>query len=92
MPALQRSGSRSPALRSCPRQAALRATKAIAGGSFADIAVDNILSRSTLEPRDRRLVTELVYGCVCRQLTLDILIDCALGTILLGAKIPGFCP
>ena len=61
--------------RSCARQAAYTALKAIVGGSFADVAVDNVLTRSTLSPADRRLATELIYGCVRRQGTLDALID-----------------
>jgi 16S rRNA (cytosine967-C5)-methyltransferase len=57
------------------RQCAYSALKAIAAGSFADVAVDQWLSRSSLSLNDRRLATELVYGCVRRQLTLDTLID-----------------
>ncbi|MGA1475215.1 MAG: 16S rRNA (cytosine(967)-C(5))-methyltransferase [Prochlorothrix sp.] len=77
MPAPRRSGFATlpAAARSCPRQAAFLALKAIAGGSFADVAVDNALNRSSLSPRDRRLATEIVYGCVRRQYTLDTLID-----------------
>ena len=44
-------------------------------GAFADLALDRHLQRSGLVGADRRLVTELVYGCVRRQRTLDALID-----------------
>ncbi len=68
-----------------PRQLALVALQAIAAGTFADVALDRILQHGSagksptatapLTPLDRRLITELVYGTVRRQRTLDALID-----------------
>lgn len=40
-----------------------------------DVALDRTLRQTTLSELDRALVTELVYGCVRRQRTLDALID-----------------
>ena len=59
-----------------PRQASLVALRAVSQqGAYADAALDRVLQRSDFSDRDRRLVTELVYGCVRRQRTLDALID-----------------
>ncbi len=59
-----------------PRQAAFLALKAISQKqAYADIALDQVLQRSQLSARDRRLATELVYGSVRRQRTLDALIN-----------------
>ncbi|MGP1384189.1 MAG: 16S rRNA (cytosine(967)-C(5))-methyltransferase [Thainema sp.] len=59
-----------------PRQAAFLALKAInQKQAYADIALDQVLQRSQLSARDRRLATELVYGSVRRQRTLDALIN-----------------
>jgi 16S rRNA (cytosine967-C5)-methyltransferase len=58
-----------------PRQLAFLALRAVHRGAFADVAVDKILSQSDLAGSDRRLLTELVYGSVRRQRTLDALID-----------------
>jgi 16S rRNA (cytosine967-C5)-methyltransferase len=44
-------------------------------GAFADVALDRFLSQANLSPVDRRLATELVYGSVKRQRTLDAIID-----------------
>ncbi len=44
-------------------------------GAYTDIALDRVLRTADLKGADRRLVTELVYGCVRRQRTLDALID-----------------
>lgn len=57
------------------RQSAFLALKAIHKGAFADVALDNVLHQSQLSALDRRLVTELVYGTIRRQRTLDTLID-----------------
>jgi 16S rRNA (cytosine967-C5)-methyltransferase len=52
------------------------ALRSIAKGAFADIAVDRVLQQAQdLAGRDRGLMTELVYGCVRRQRSLDYLID-----------------
>ncbi|MEC4804556.1 MAG: 16S rRNA (cytosine(967)-C(5))-methyltransferase [Jaaginema sp. PMC 1079.18] len=59
-----------------PRQLALLALQDIQQkGAYTDIALDRVLRSSHLEPRDRALVTELVYGIVRRQRSLDALID-----------------
>lgn len=47
----------------------------MAKGAFADVELDKRLRRSALSNLDRRLVTELVYGSVRRQRTLDALLD-----------------
>ncbi len=57
------------------RQLAFQTLRAIQAGAYADIALDRTLSQSPITGPDRRLLTELVYGCVRRQRTLDALID-----------------
>ncbi|PSB21632.1 16S rRNA (cytosine(967)-C(5))-methyltransferase [Phormidesmis priestleyi ULC007] len=57
------------------RQLAFLALRLIKKGAFADVAVDKVLHQTELSAVDRRLLTELVYGCVRRQRTLDTLID-----------------
>jgi 16S rRNA (cytosine967-C5)-methyltransferase len=57
------------------RQSAFIALKAVHKGAFADVALDRILAKHTLSDPDRRLLTELVYGCVRRMRSLDALID-----------------
>jgi 16S rRNA (cytosine967-C5)-methyltransferase len=57
------------------RQSAFIALKAVHKGAFADVALDRILANHTLSDADRRLLTELVYGCVRRMRSLDTLID-----------------
>ena len=44
-------------------------------GSYADVALHNRLRNTPLPENDRALATELVYGCVRRQYTLDTLIQ-----------------
>ncbi|MEM8614228.1 MAG: 16S rRNA (cytosine(967)-C(5))-methyltransferase [Cyanobacteria bacterium P01_H01_bin.105] len=44
-------------------------------GAFADVALDRNIGKFDLSPADRRLATELIYGTVRRQRTLDALID-----------------
>ncbi|NJP12431.1 MAG: hypothetical protein HC866_25645 [Leptolyngbyaceae cyanobacterium RU_5_1] len=58
-----------------PRQLAFLALRAIQQGTFADVALDKALHQATLNEPDRRLLTELVYGSVRRQRTLDALVD-----------------
>jgi 16S rRNA (cytosine967-C5)-methyltransferase len=58
-----------------PRQLAFFALRAIQKGAFADVAVDQALHRSDANVLDRRLFTELVYGTIRRQRTLNALID-----------------
>jgi 16S rRNA (cytosine967-C5)-methyltransferase len=43
--------------------------------AFADFALDKYLRKNDLSDANRRLVTELVYGCVRRQRWLDTIID-----------------
>ncbi|MDJ0556849.1 MAG: 16S rRNA (cytosine(967)-C(5))-methyltransferase [Microcoleaceae cyanobacterium MO_207.B10] len=43
--------------------------------AFADFALDKYLRKNDLIDVNRRLVTELVYGCVKRQRSLDAIID-----------------
>ncbi|MGF1491338.1 MAG: 16S rRNA (cytosine(967)-C(5))-methyltransferase [Microcoleaceae cyanobacterium] len=63
-------------LNSNPRQIAFLALKDIYyRGVFADIALDQQLNKTTLKPADRRLATELIYGCVRRMRSLDAVID-----------------
>ncbi|MBD2098756.1 16S rRNA (cytosine(967)-C(5))-methyltransferase [Trichocoleus sp. FACHB-591] len=58
-----------------PRQLAFLALRSIQRDAFADVALDRVLQDAELSSQDRRLVTELVYGSVRRQRTLDALID-----------------
>ncbi len=59
-----------------PRQVAFLALKdADRKGTYADVALDRQLAKSTLKPRDRGLATELVYGCVRGARSLDAILD-----------------
>lgn len=59
-----------------PRQLAFLALRDIhKQGAFTDIALDRVLCSTELSSANRGLVTELVYGCVRRQRTLDAIID-----------------
>ena len=58
-----------------PRQQAFITLKAVHKGAFADVALDRTLAHRKLADADRRLLTELVYGCVRRMRSLDALID-----------------
>ena len=58
-----------------PRQLAFLALRSIQRDAFADVALDRVLQDAELNSQDRRLATELVYGSVRRQRTLDTLID-----------------
>ena len=59
-----------------PRQLAFQALIDIQRrGTFTDIALDRVLRNTSLSYADRGLVTEIVYGSVRRQRTLDALID-----------------
>lgn len=55
------------------RQVAFYALRAVHQGAFADVALDRVLGKAAGDD-DRRLATELVYGSVRRQRTLDALI------------------
>lgn len=61
------------------RQVAFAILQAVQGGAYADVALHRGLARSHLSAQDRGFVTELVYGTVRQQRTLDALID-ALGS------------
>lgn len=58
-----------------PRQLAFVALRSVHRGAFADVALDRVLRGADLTAPDRRLMTELVYGSVRRQRSLDALID-----------------
>ena len=45
-----------------PRRAAYEILLRVDEGAFSDLVLDSVLDRSKLDLRDRRLVTELVYG------------------------------
>jgi len=54
------------------RQLAFNVLERVASGSYADRSLDAALQRSTrLDPRDRALATELVYGVLRQQNRLD---------------------
>ncbi len=44
-------------------------------GGYANLALDAIIKKQCLEPRDRALLTALVMGVIERQVTLDYYID-----------------
>ncbi|WP_218081782.1 16S rRNA (cytosine(967)-C(5))-methyltransferase [Anthocerotibacter panamensis] len=67
--------STEPTTAAAPRTLAFLALRAVQRGAFADVALDRALHPGGLSAPDRRLVTELVYGCVKRERTLDALID-----------------
>lgn len=58
-----------------PRHLAFVALRSVHRGAYADAALDRVLRQADLSAADRRLVTELVYGSVRRQRSLDALID-----------------
>lgn len=58
------------------RSVALEALEAIErDGSYANLRLGSFLERSGLDERDRRLVTELVYGVIRQRRALDFLCD-----------------
>ena len=58
------------------REVALKALGRIeAEGAYANLAVPGELAHSDLDERDRRFVTELVYGTARRQRACDFLVD-----------------
>lgn len=57
------------------RHLAFQALRDVQHGAFADAALEKRLAKSDLSGIDRRLATELVYGTVRRQRTLDAIID-----------------
>ncbi|MDB9538289.1 16S rRNA (cytosine(967)-C(5))-methyltransferase [Anabaenopsis arnoldii] len=57
------------------RQIAFNALRDVHKGAYADVALNRVLQKVSLPSHDRGLLTELVYGSVRRQRTLDTLID-----------------
>ncbi len=58
------------------REVALEALRRIEDdGAYANLLLASMLSKSSLEPADRRFVTELVYGTTRRRRACDALID-----------------
>ena len=57
------------------RQLALSVLQRVRRGTFADAALEQGFARANLSSRDRALATELIYGSLRRQRTLDALID-----------------
>ena len=43
-------------------------------GAYSNIALDSVLEKSKLKPKDRAFVTALFYGILERKLTLDYII------------------
>ena len=58
-----------------PRRAAYDILLRVDEGSFADLVLDAVLRRSTLDPRDRGLVTELVYGILRLRGRIDFALE-----------------
>ncbi|AFZ43595.1 sun protein [Halothece sp. PCC 7418] len=59
-----------------PRKVAFNALRdVVLKGAYAEVALDRAFSQATLSPQNYGLVSELVYGIVRRQRTLDALID-----------------
>jgi 16S rRNA (cytosine967-C5)-methyltransferase len=65
----------SPVPTSDPRSVALAALRQVVRGAHADNALDKAGNRANLSNLDRQLATELVYGTVRQQRTLNVLID-----------------
>lgn len=57
------------------RQLAFDVLREIYQGGYADVALHRLLAARSLSPVDRQFATELVYGTVRRQRTLDALIS-----------------
>ncbi len=57
------------------RQIAFIVLREVHRGAYADTAIDRTLQKFKLSDHDRRLMTELVYGSVRRQRSLDAIID-----------------
>ncbi len=58
-----------------PRRTAYEVLLRVADGAFSDLALDAALNRSALDPRDRRLTTELVYGVLRLRGRLDFALE-----------------
>ena len=57
------------------RRVALKALERIDDGAYANLAIGGELDRSGLDERDRRFVTELVYGTTRMRRACDFLVD-----------------
>lgn len=75
VPSGSSSGLSSPAKQTDPRQLALLGLQSVQRGAYADAVVHQLLESSRLSGPDRALFTELLYGCVRRQRTLDALVQ-----------------
>ena len=60
---------------STARRVALKALQRIDDGAYANLAVRGELDHSRLDDRDRRFVTELVYGTTRMRRACDFLVD-----------------
>lgn len=74
-PRSQNSAAPAPAYIDSARTVAFQALRAVHGGAYTDVALDRALKSADLKPNDRGLATEIVYGCIRRQRTLDTLVD-----------------
>ena len=54
-----------------PRDVARRVLQRVSEGAYATLTLDGELRRAALQPRDRALCTELVYGTLRQRLRLD---------------------
>lgn len=70
-----RESSAFPHMTQNPRQLSLIALREVHQGAYADVALERVLSKANINTLDRRLVTDLVYGSVRRQRTLDALVE-----------------
>ncbi|MCL2482614.1 MAG: rRNA cytosine-C5-methylase [Propionibacteriaceae bacterium] len=61
------------------RQAGFAALAAIRSSGYANLVVNEVLTRAQLSSNDARFVTELVYGTCRNQGTLDMVIEMAAG-------------
>lgn len=57
------------------RSMAVDALNRVAGGAYSNLQLDKMIDRSTLNDADRRLLTNLVYGTIQHQLTLEYYLD-----------------
>jgi 16S rRNA (cytosine967-C5)-methyltransferase len=57
----------------------LTLTRVEEDGAFVNLALAQVLDRHSLEPRDRKLATQLAYGVITYRLALDWLISQAAG-------------
>lgn len=58
-----------------PRRIAFDILTRVDEGAFADLVLDTVLSRRNLDPRDRGLVTELVYGVLRLRGKIDFALE-----------------